>query len=203
MIEAIVRSYAEDPRRFYSLMTAVLRPNEYELIGFGQDFGQFLDAIAGPSPVLAVVETVQAFRDIRQRRAKPAGAGCVAPRIGELRICPLPRFSLRARQPGFATRGRHRRPTSFCAKRSGLGEARNCVWGFKLNSRALAFRLSQDDGIDQIMAAAGLPVPSDNVSSWRFNAIYGLLWARGAADPARRPRSLLTLSSRCQSRSVC
>ena len=47
-------------------MTAVLRPNEYELID--HQLGQFLDAIAGPSPVLAVVEAVQAFRGSYERR---------------------------------------------------------------------------------------------------------------------------------------
>jgi len=178
LIEAILRTYAEDPRRLFSLMTAVLRPNEYELVD--HQLGQFLDGIAGPIPISTLVNTVQAFRGARSVAASQQALASL-------------RHALTSQGFGLfhgflsALANRVLRPGSTPQADIFLHEALQ-TWrseemrlGIELDARALAFRMSQDDSIDRIMAAAGLPVPSDNLSSWRFNAIYGLLWARGAA----------------------
>lgn len=177
LIEAIVRSYAEDPRRFYSLMTAVLRPNEYELID--HQLGQFLDAIAGPSPVPGVVGAVQGFRgstSVEESQQALAALRQVLMNSGfALFHGFLSALANRVLRPGSTPQA-----DNFLREALRTWRSEELRLGIELDARALAFRLSQDDAIDQIMAAAGLPVPSDNVPSWRFNAIYGLLWARGA-----------------------
>ncbi len=61
-IETFMRLYAEDPRRFYLLMSAALRPTEHELID--HQLIRFLEMIAGDAPVQDLVTAVQAFRAV-------------------------------------------------------------------------------------------------------------------------------------------
>ncbi len=49
----------------------------------------------------------------------------------------------------------------------------------ELDAKTIAYALAQDNAIDQVMTAAGLAVPADNLLPWRHNTIYGLLWPRG------------------------
>ena len=49
--------------------------------------------------------------------------------------------------------------------------------GIELDLRTIAYHLSQNNEIDNIV---GLQIPQDNLFSWRYNTIYGLLWERGS-----------------------
>jgi hypothetical protein len=52
--------------------------------------------------------------------------------------------------------------------------------GIELDARAIAYRLSRSADLDVVLQAAGLETPTHNPEQWRFSAIYGLLWPRGA-----------------------
>ena len=53
--------------------------------------------------------------------------------------------------------------------------------GLELDARLVAYLVSEDQQLDNVLALAGFVVPATNTRVWRFNAIYGLLWARGHA----------------------
>ena len=175
-IEAIMARFVEDPRRFFSLLTAALHPNEHTLSDY--QFQGLLKALAGAERDSDLVAVVEAFRHAKDNNAmESAFAGF----RGQLRRREFVLFH------GFlsAVSNRVLRPGSTSESDAFLLHALE-LWmneeqrlGVELDPRTIAYHLSQNDGIEKAMVAAGVPIPSDNRLSWRFNVIYGLLWRRG------------------------
>jgi hypothetical protein len=69
---------------------------------------------------------------------------------------------------------------AFLLNALGVWDQAEARLGIEIDPTAIAYALSRDDGIDNVMAAVGLDPPSDNLLAWRHNAIYSLLWPRGA-----------------------
>jgi hypothetical protein len=69
---------------------------------------------------------------------------------------------------------------AFLLNALGVWDQAEARLGVEIDPTAIAYALSRDDAIDNVMAAVGLEPPSDNLSAWRHNAIYSLLWPRGA-----------------------
>ena len=175
-IEAFLNIHAEDPRRFYKLISTALKPNEYEFID--EQLGRFLNQLVADEPDDELVEIMQTFRSADGAMETESAFATLRHHLSKHQFVLF---------HGFLSTLSNRVLRSGSTDKSDLFllNARN-LWlneekrlGVELDARTIAYRLSQDDSIDVVMRAAGLSLPNENLLSWRFNAIYGLLWSRG------------------------
>jgi hypothetical protein len=177
LIEAVLEAYAEDPRRFYQLMAAALRPTEHELVDHQLALALTLLTDAGPSDLRRVVDDYRASRSFDAASAAMTGLRYQLREDGfALFHAFISAMVNRVVRPG--TSGASDRFLRGAIERWNVEEAR---LGIEIEAMSVAYALAQDDAVDQILAAVGLAPPTDNVRAWRHNAIYGLLWPRGAA----------------------
>jgi hypothetical protein len=176
LIETFLSAYAEDPRRFYLLMASALRATEHELVD--HQLRRLLRRLSdGSMPDLG--DAIAAYR---AGESNESAAQAMARLRGVLRHHGFALFH------GYvsALANRVLRPGTSDASDVFLLNALD-VWdeaearlGIEIDPSAIAYSLSRDDGIDNVMAAVGLDPPADNLSAWRHNAIYSLLWPRSA-----------------------
>lgn len=176
LIETFLAAYAEDPRRFYLLMAAALRATEHELVD--HQLGRLLGCLPdGSMPDLADAVSVY-----RAGESNESVTRAMARLRGVLRRHGFALFH------GFvsALANRVLRPGTSDTSDAFLLNALR-VWDdaesrlqIEIEPTAIAYSLGRDDAIDQVMMAVGLDPPAENLSAWRHNAIYSLLWPRGA-----------------------
>jgi hypothetical protein len=176
LIETFLSAYAEDPRRFYLLMASALRATDHELVD--HQLGRLLKCVSdGSMPDLS-----DAISVYRGGQSNESTAQAMARLRGVLRRHGFALFH------GYVSAlvNRVLRPGTSDASDAFLLNALP-VWddaearlGIEIDPTAIAYALSRDDAIDNVMAAVGLDPPADNLSAWRHNATYSLLWPRGA-----------------------
>lgn len=176
-IEEIQRVYSEDPRRFFTLMTASLRDNDFALTDF--QLRRFVrDAIteAIDSPL------AEALGDMRGA----TGAEATHQAFSRLRHVLAERGYITSHAFVVALANRVIRPGSsqdtdhFLFNALALWDDEEARLGVELDSRVIAYRLSRGDQLDEALNAIGIDAPNINPEQWRYSAIYGLLWPRGA-----------------------
>ena len=176
LIEDVLRQYAEDPRRFFSLMTAALRDNDFLLSDF--QMTRYLRELgANPGSNLAIATT-------RYRSAY--GAKESYARFTELRETLATEGYVTFHAFIVALANRILRPGSGPASDAFLLEAvtrwssEEARLGVELDARVLAYRLANWPDIDAALMEVGIEGPSVGAEQWRFGVIYSLLWPRGA-----------------------
>lgn len=173
LIEEFMRSYAEDPRRFFSMVRASLEMGEFELID--HQLIQLLNLLAGEGSITKdVVQRVRASNHHEQ----------LIQATRELRGALL--------QDGFSPFHGFLVSMGNRILRSGAGPATDSYltsaiqrWkqeeerlGLEIDLRVICYWLSQAEAIDAVISEAGIPAGEDRIA-WRMSAIYGLLWGRG------------------------
>lgn len=173
LIEEFMRSYAEDPRRFFSMVRAAMEMGEFELID--HQLIQLLNLLVGEGSITKDViqrvrvtnhheQLIQATRDLRGALLRDG----FSPFHGFL-------VSMGSR-----------------ILRSGAGPATDAYltsairrWdqeeerlGLEIDLRVICYWLSQAEAIDAVVSETGIPAGEDRIA-WRMSAIYGLLWGRG------------------------
>ena len=176
-IEAFLNIYADDPRHFYTLLSGVLRPNEYELID--QQLGRLLHQLVGPEPVDELVETIKAFRVAGGAAESESAFATLRHHLSKHEFVIFHGF-LSALTNRVLRSGATVDSDLFLLRARNLWLSEEERLGVELDGRTVAYRLSQDGAIDKVMSAAGLSAPKENLLTWRFNVIYGLLWNRGS-----------------------
>ena len=173
LIEEFMRSYAEDPRRFFSMVRATMEMGEFELID--HQLIQLLNLLVG--------EGSETKEIIRQVRASTHHEQLIKT-TRELRRTLL--------QDGFSPFHGFLVSMGNRILRSGAGPATDSFltsaiqrWnheegrlGLEIDLRVICYWLSQAETIDAVASEAGIPVGEDRIA-WRMSAIYGLLWGRG------------------------
>lgn len=174
-VEEFLRSYAEDPRRFFSTVRAALEVSEFELVD--QQLNRLLETQLTEENPSAVRECVQRFRSSGTHAD-------MAQSSKELRVALV--------REGFAVfhsfltslstrilrRGSGPASDAFVARSMQQWTAEERRLGVEIDLRIMAYCLSQGTGIDTVAREAGLPAGQD-LGPWRMSAIYGLLWPRG------------------------
>jgi hypothetical protein len=176
-IEEIQRVYAQDPRRFFTLMSAALRDNDFALSDF--QLRRFVTEAAGqahdePLPTAlnemrqaaGAEQTHRAFTHLRQLLAEQ---GYVTSHTFMVAL------ANRVLRPGSSNDS-----DRFLRDALQLWDDEECRLGVELDARVISYRLARSDELDQALGAAGIETPSINPDQWRFSVIYGLLWPRGA-----------------------
>ena len=173
-VEEFLRSYAEDPRRFFSTVRAALEVSEFELID--QQLNRVLETL--------LTEETSAVRECVQRFRSSGSHGDMAQSSKELRVALVREgFSV---FHGFLTslgtrilrRGTGPVSDAFVARSMQQWTAEECRLGVEIDLRIMAYCLSQGTDIETVAREAGIPAGHD-LSPWRMSAIYGLLWPRG------------------------
>ena len=173
LIEEFMRNYAEDPRRFFSMVRAALEMGEFELID--HQLSQLLKLLVGEDS--ETKEAVRRVRDANNHRA-------LTQETRKLKTALL--------RDGFSPFHGFLVSMGNRILRSGVGPTAdfyltNAIqrWkkeeerlGLEIDLRVICYWLSQSDDIDAVASEAGIPSGEDRIA-WRMSAIYGLLWGRG------------------------
>ena len=175
-IEAIVERFIEDPRRFFSLLTAVLYSNEYTLTD--HQFQGLLKALAGTEKDSDLAAVVDTFRHAKDNTTMESAFSDFREKLRQREFVLFHGFlstvSNRVLRPGGTSES-----DAFLLHALEIWVNEEQRLGIELDPRTIAYHLSQSDEIDRAMVASGVPMPAENRLAWRFNTVYGLLWRRG------------------------
>ena len=174
-VEEFMRAYADDPRRFFSMIRAALDVSEFELID--KQLNRLLDTMLAEEPPSGLRECVRRFRSSTTH----AELGRASK---ELRLSLVREgFSvfhgfLTALGTRILRQGAGSAADSFISRSIQRWSAEESRLGVEVDLRIFAYYLSQSADIDEVARQAGFPSGQD-LRGWRMSAIYGLLWARG------------------------
>ncbi|MET4483770.1 hypothetical protein ABIB66_008341 [Bradyrhizobium sp. F1.13.3] len=176
-IEEAVRQYAEDPRRFFNLMTAALRDNDFSLSDF--QLRQYLETVVENDTDGGVSLAAQAFRSAYGADESYRAFTALRQSLAEEGFATFHAFIValanRVLRPGSSSES-----DSFFLGAIRQWDTQEQRLGVELDARVIAYRLARRGDIDAALAFAGIDAPTINPDQWRFGVIYGLLWPRGA-----------------------
>ena len=176
-IEEVLQRYSEDPRRFFNLMTAALRDNDFALSDF--QLSRFLATVVEGDPDGAIAAAAQAFRDAYGADESHRRFATLRQTLADGGFLTFHAFMValanRVLRPGSSLES-----DAFFLEATRRWDAEEARLGVELDARVLAYRLSRRDDIDLALSFAGIDAPTINPDQWRFGVIYGLLWPRGA-----------------------
>ncbi|MCB1466245.1 MAG: hypothetical protein KDK08_03655 [Rhizobiaceae bacterium] len=175
-IEEAQRQYVEDPRRFFNLMTAALRDNDFSLSDF--QLGRFLAAVVEGDQDDPLPAATRAFRLASGSEESSSAFAVLRHVLAEEGFVTFHAFLVtlanRVLRPGSSGDS-----DAFFLDAVRLWNAEEARLGVELDARLLAYRLARSDDIDSALGLAGIDAPTVNPDQWRFGVIYGLLWPRG------------------------
>ena len=175
-VEEFLRQYVEDPRRFYGLMTAALRENDFSLSDY--QLRRFLETVVEAPPPDELAMAASAFRAAAGTEASHRAFSALRHALAERGFVNFHAFlvalSNRVLRPGST-------PDSDAFLLEGLRnwDAEEARLGVELDARVVAYNLSRRDDLDAALGLGGIEAPGVQPEQWRFSVIYGLLWPRG------------------------
>lgn len=177
-IEEFIIRYSEDPRRFYSLLSATLEHNEHQIIDH-----QLFRLLESLSTGVENDQVNVAVKGLRGAQSLKDTEKCLAALRKALKHENFVLFH------GFSTALSNRilRPGTsidtdkFFYHVLSFWRSEEKRLGIELDTRTIAYFFSQDTTVDQILQSAGFLLPEGARDNWRFNTIYGMLWPRGGA----------------------
>jgi hypothetical protein len=175
-IEEVQNQYVEDPRRFFSLMTAALRDNDFSLSDF--QLGRFLVAVVEGGSDEPLRAAAQRFRQALGAEESHAAFTALRHTLADQGFVTFHAFLValanRILRPGSSGDS-----DAFFLDAVRLWNSEEARLGVELDARVLAYRLARSNEIDAALGFAGIGTPTVNPDQWRFGVIYGLLWPRG------------------------
>ncbi|PWC91870.1 protein DpdJ [Azospirillum sp. TSO5] len=176
-IEEVLRQYVEDPRRFFSLMTAALRDNDFALSD--HQLQRFLQEVVHDNPGGDLAAAAEAFRSACGAAESHRALAMLRDTLAAEGFATYHAFMVallnRVLRPGSS-----RESDAFFLNVMRHWSAEEQRLGVELDARVVAYRTSRRTDIDAALAFAGIDTPTINPDQWRFGVIYGLLWPRGA-----------------------
>jgi hypothetical protein len=176
LIEEFMHRYAEDPRRFFSMVRAALEMGEFELID--HQITRLLEVLTDESEssarsIIASMRSAATHAELNQLSKQL--------RVAMVRegFSPFHGFIVsmanRVLRPGAGPA-----TDRYLASAIARWKTEEQRLGIEIDLRVLCYWLSQNSDIDSVIAEVGIPQGSD-AGAWRMSAVYGLLWARGRA----------------------
>ncbi|MBD2525623.1 protein DpdJ [Nostoc sp. FACHB-133] len=170
VIEEILRRYAADPANFFRLAGSALSPGDFEIVN---------------SELTRLLELTQTSADVADAMADvrlAEGHGELKQASDRLRKVLSSKGILVTHPVMTAINARVLRPGSTSETDKllldliRLWHQEEARLGIEIDARVFAYVASNDDQLDQALLHLGLMQPNPY---WRFQVIYGLLWARG------------------------
>ena len=175
-IEEALRQYSEDPRRFFNLMTAALRDNDFALSDF--QIARFVGLIAETDPDGEIALATESFREAYGANESHAKFTLLRQRLADAGFVTFHAFMValanRILRPGTSIQS-----DNFFLSAVRLWDAEEARLCVELDARVLAYRLARREDIDIALSFAGIDAPTIHPDQWRFSVVYGLLWPRG------------------------
>ncbi len=176
-IEEALRQYAEDPRRYFSLMTAALRDNDFALSDY--QLQRFLQTVVETAPSSELAEATAELRRSEGVEATHRSLMALRHTLAAEGFVTFHSFMValanRVLRPGSTFES-----DAFFLSAIREWSAQEARLGVELDARVIAYRLSRRADIDAALNFAGIDTPTINPDQWRMGVVYGLLWPRGA-----------------------
>lgn len=177
ILEKVLSTIAEHPQRFCDLIASALGPSDYEATD--RKLRRLISEATG--------EEHTNLQERLMRVRNPGGAEDLACANTDLWLL----LKTQGYQPDHAmmaalgTRllraGSSHQTDVMLQSILTTWEAEETRLGVEIEARTLAFTLRDREELDQGLAAGGVvQAPPSDLAAWRMNAIYGLLWPRGA-----------------------
>jgi hypothetical protein len=176
LVEEFMRRYAEDPRRFFSIVRANLQMGEFELIDHQL---QGLVCKLASDPDSEVGECIRGFRGARNQQEMAWGIRQVRAALVKAGFAPFHGF-LASMGNRVLRQGSGPASDNYLANAFGRWNDLERKLGIEIDLRVMSYILSQSDDIDRVIPELSAVIGSDR-RAWRMSAIYGLMWARGRA----------------------
>lgn len=179
LVEEFMRRYAEDPRRFFSIVRSNLGMGEFEIID--HQLNQIL-AVLAKDDGNGASESAELVRKFRAAESQEEMAHLFKSLRRSLMLEGFPPFH------GFlvALGNRILRPGASTATDIYMSRVLD-QWqreeervGIEIDLRVITYYLSQSDDIERVISDVGVPPVGDR-TAWRSGVISGLLWPRGQA----------------------
>jgi len=178
LIEQVVEAIATNPEHFFRRIEAALAPSEFEQIDL--QLREYVHHLGGHPQSLEWVEMTQAVR-------AATSSGEAQATLADLRKFLAERGHAVFHGYVSALSNRLLRPDSPPDLDSLLAEVLE-AWdrlevriGVEVDARVVCAVFSRDVRIDAAFSSAGLGLPANQIETWRFSMLLGLLWARGHA----------------------
>lgn len=177
ILEKVLPTIADHPQRFCDLIASAVGPSDYEVTD--RKLRRLISEASGDGQT----DLQQALRHVRN----PGGVEDFACANTDLRVL----LKAQGYQPDHALMAalgtRMLRPGSSQLTDEMLQgilttwETEETRLGVEIEARTLAFTLRSRADLDQGLASGDVgQAPPSDIEAWRMNAIYGLLWPRGA-----------------------
>ena len=176
LVDEFISKYSEDPRKFFRLIESELKENEFELtdtqlqsILKGTVNNSLLtDEFSRYRAASSIYEKENAFKEIRKGLSK----GNYVSYHGFLTS-----LNNRILRPGSSVDS-----DEFLMDLYSKWLREEQRLGIEIDARLIAFSEvfgNQVNNIDHIVKSMGFDTPNNDLETWRFNVISGLLWPRG------------------------
>jgi hypothetical protein len=173
LIEEFMRSYAEDPRRFFSMVRASMEMGEFELIDH-QLFRLLNFLVKDDSDTKDIIREVRSTNSHEELLQATRALRLALLRDG---FSPFHGFLVsmgnRILRPGAGPA-----TDAYLLKAIERWIKEEERLGLEIDLRVICYWLSQAADIDAVVSETGIPGGEDR-NAWRMSAIYGLLWGRG------------------------
>ncbi|MEH7386751.1 protein DpdJ, partial [Bacillus sp. JJ1521] len=175
VIEEVVSSYQEDPRRFYRLVESALGPSDYELID--SEMGLTLNLQQNDEEIRDVFQLFRQSENYKDSMAAIEKIHTLLYEKGVLVSYPVKSAIYnRILRPGSSEKS-----DELLASLMEIWKQEESRLGIEIDARIFAYVFSTNEKVyEQFKVALSHIDPSALQSSnWRYQLIYGLLWPRG------------------------
>ncbi len=169
-IEEIVRRYAADPANFFRLAMTALEPSDFEIID-----GELTRLLELTQTNVAVVDAVGGFRSARGY-AELKQASDRLRKVLSFEGILVTHSVMTAINARILRPGSNQETDKLLLDLIQLWHKEEERLGIEIDARVFAYIASSKDDLERALVHLGLIQPNPY---WRFQVIYGLLWARG------------------------
>ncbi|RUT08310.1 hypothetical protein DSM106972_014780 [Dulcicalothrix desertica PCC 7102] len=170
VIEEIIARYAADPANFFRLATSALEPSDFEIVD--SELTRLLELIDTNDEVNYAVADARAAEGYSELKQATDNLRRV---LSEQRILVthpvITAINARILRPGSTPQ-----TDKLLLDLIHLWHQEEARLGIDIDARVFAYIASTNNNLDQALQHLGLLQPNPY---WRFQVIYGLLWARG------------------------
>ncbi|MBW4589395.1 DEAD/DEAH box helicase [Aetokthonos hydrillicola Thurmond2011] len=170
VIEEIVRQYAADPANFFRLAGSALEPSDFEIVD--SELTRLLKLTETSDKVVDAMNNVRLAQRYDELKQASDRLRKVLSSEGILVTHPvMTAINARVLRPGSTSQ-----TDELLLNLIRLWHEEEERLGIEIDARVFAYVVSNDDQLDKALFHFGLVQPNPY---WRFQVIYGLLWARG------------------------
>ena len=179
VIERFLPEIAESPRRFFELVRSALGPGDFEQAD--RELRRFLGLLCDQhqlSPALiGAVSKIRGAQSFGERVESFEALRALMSRVGFVTShVVVAAINSRLLKPGS-----NPDTDELCWRVSDRWQEAERKLGIEVDARSFAYAESEKDELDQALSSQVLPMGAQqDRRNWRFNALYGLLWPRGA-----------------------